>query len=34
MLHKKSMLLDRFNDQLTPKQFLFNAIRDYYVEQA
>ena len=27
-------LLDRFHDQLTPKQFLFHAIRDYYVEQA
>ena len=26
-------LLDRFHDQLTPKQFLFHAIRDYYVEQ-
>ena len=27
-------LLDRFHDQLTPKQFLFHAIRDHYVEQA
>ena len=27
-------LLDRFHDQLTPEQFLFHAIRDYYVEQA
>ena len=26
-------LIDRFHDQLTPKQFLFHAIRDYYVEQ-